>query len=145
MFLGYKATNRNIVFQDSLSNQFKCARHVIFDEAFYNRSPRPPYAQQLYEIGNKDIIINNKSGVKKSNKNPSRIDPRLTQEIINETHNHIYPITDKNVQNTTDPVQTTPTNSIEIHVIFDDNGEVAESTNNDALDIITVENNVTTY
>ena len=42
IFLGYTAINRNVIFQDSLSNQFKRSRHVTFDKVFYNRYSRAP-------------------------------------------------------------------------------------------------------
>ena len=51
IFLGYTATDRNIIFRDEASNQVKRARHVTFDESHYHRQKRPPYAQQLYNLG----------------------------------------------------------------------------------------------
>ena len=43
IFLGYVATNVNIIFQDSISNLVKRAHYVIFDEAFYHQAHIPPY------------------------------------------------------------------------------------------------------
>jgi len=85
-------------------------------------------------------MIKNKSSVKKRNKPLSPVEPHLTQESLNESNNHTSPITDKNAQDTTDPVQTTLTDGIEINVTPDDNSEVAESTNTGAHDIITIDN-----
>ena len=54
-FLGFTATNRNIIYRNSVSNQVERARHVVFDEAFYNRSTRPPYAEQLFNAPDKEV------------------------------------------------------------------------------------------
>lgn len=39
VFLGYMATDRNIYYQDTLTNRIKIANHMTFDEAGYTLSP----------------------------------------------------------------------------------------------------------
>ena len=51
IFFGFTAADRNLIFRDDISNQVKRARPIIFDESHYHRSKRPPYAQQLYNLG----------------------------------------------------------------------------------------------
>jgi hypothetical protein len=51
IFLGFTATNRNIIFKDSMSQEIKTACHATFDEAYYSRQDKPPYAQNLLKIG----------------------------------------------------------------------------------------------
>ena len=45
VFLGFTATDRNIIFEDCITKEVKTARHATFYEAHYSASIRPPYAQ----------------------------------------------------------------------------------------------------
>ena len=45
IFLVFTATDKNITYQDSIINQIRWQRHVIFDKVFYNRKTRPTYAE----------------------------------------------------------------------------------------------------
>ena len=54
--LGYTATNRNIVYEDCLTQEIKSARHYIVDEAHFSIDNRPPYAKQLMDITETDIV-----------------------------------------------------------------------------------------
>ena len=54
--LGYTATNRNIVDEDCLTQKIKPARHYIVDEAYLSSDNHPPYAKQLMEISEANII-----------------------------------------------------------------------------------------
>lgn len=55
IFLGYTATDRNIIFRDENSNQIRRAQHVVFDKIHYSRQKELPYAKQLYNfIDNSD-------------------------------------------------------------------------------------------
>ena len=51
IFLGYTATDNNIVYLDLNSGVVKRCHHAQFDEAWYLQSSRPPAAQLLYNIG----------------------------------------------------------------------------------------------
>ena len=51
IFLGYTATDNNIVYLDLNSGVVKCCHHAQFDEAWYLQNTRPPTAQLLYNIG----------------------------------------------------------------------------------------------
>ena len=70
IFLGFTATDRNIIFRDNISNQVKRARHVTFDESHYHRNKRPPYAQQLYNLGELSTTPTSRSNKKCSTKQP---------------------------------------------------------------------------
>jgi len=48
--LGFTATNRNVIFQESISNQIKRARYVLCEKPYYNRPNRPPYLEQLHNL-----------------------------------------------------------------------------------------------
>jgi hypothetical protein len=50
-FLGYTATDNNIVYLDLNSGVVKRCHHTQFDKAWYLQSNRPPTAQLLYNIG----------------------------------------------------------------------------------------------
>ena len=50
IFLGYTATNHNIVYLDVTSGIVKLY-HAIFDEAWYLQPTRPPAVQLLYDLG----------------------------------------------------------------------------------------------
>jgi len=51
IFLGYTATNHNIIYLDLDSGIVKSSHHAQFDEAWYLQKTRPPAAQLLYELG----------------------------------------------------------------------------------------------
>ncbi len=51
LFLGYTATDQNIVYLDSDAGVVKASHHAQFDEAWYLQPFRPPAAQLLYELG----------------------------------------------------------------------------------------------
>jgi hypothetical protein len=51
IFLGYTATDNNIVYLDLNSGVVKHCHHAQFDEAWYLQTTRPPTAQLLYDIG----------------------------------------------------------------------------------------------
>ena len=51
IFLGYTATDQNIVYLDLDSGIVKQSHHATFDEAWYLQPARPPAAQLLYDIG----------------------------------------------------------------------------------------------
>lgn len=51
IFLGYTATDQNIVYLVLDSGVVKSSHHAKFDEAWYLHSPRPPAAQLLYDLG----------------------------------------------------------------------------------------------
>jgi hypothetical protein len=53
IFLGYMATNQNIVFLDLDSGLIQQSHHVQFDEAWYLQASRPPASQLLYNLGMK--------------------------------------------------------------------------------------------
>jgi hypothetical protein len=53
VFLGYTATDKNILYIDDISREIKTATHVIFDEAHLTapRSKTPPTAAILQQLG----------------------------------------------------------------------------------------------
>jgi hypothetical protein len=51
IFLGYAATNQNIIYLDLNSGMVKTSHHAQFDEAWYLQQTRPPAAQLLYDLG----------------------------------------------------------------------------------------------
>lgn len=51
IFLGYTATDHNIVYLDLNSGVVKRSHHAEFDEAWYLQQSCPPAAQHLYDIG----------------------------------------------------------------------------------------------
>jgi dUTP pyrophosphatase len=52
-FLGYTATDKNIIYRDSVTGRFKTATHVVFDEAGMTlpATERNPAAKVLQELG----------------------------------------------------------------------------------------------
>ncbi len=50
IFLGYMATNQNIVYLDLDSGIVKQSHHAGFDEAWYLQPAHPPAAQLLYDL-----------------------------------------------------------------------------------------------
>jgi hypothetical protein len=50
IFLGYTATDQNIVYLDLDSGIVKHSHHATFDEAWYLQPARPPAAQLLYDV-----------------------------------------------------------------------------------------------
>jgi hypothetical protein len=51
IFLGYTATDQNIVYLDLDTGIVKHSHHSQFDEAWYLQDTRPPAAQLLYDLG----------------------------------------------------------------------------------------------
>ena len=51
IFLGYSATDHNIMYLDLDSGVVKRSHHAKFDEAWYLQQARPPAAQLLYSLG----------------------------------------------------------------------------------------------
>jgi len=51
IFLGYTATDKNIIYLDTTSGMVKTSHHAVFDESWYHQPTRPPAAQLLYDIG----------------------------------------------------------------------------------------------
>ncbi len=51
VFLGYMATDQNIVYLDLASGIIKQSHHATFDEAWYLQPACPPAAQLLYDLG----------------------------------------------------------------------------------------------
>ena len=51
IFLGYTATDQNILYIDLTSGIVKTNHHADFDEAWYLQPSRPPAAQLLYDLG----------------------------------------------------------------------------------------------
>lgn len=51
IFLGYTATDKNIIYLDTTSGIVKTSHHAVFDESWYHQPKRPPAAQLLYDIG----------------------------------------------------------------------------------------------
>jgi hypothetical protein len=51
IFLGYTATDQNIVYLDLETGIVKQSRHAQFDEAWYLQATRPLAAQLLYNLG----------------------------------------------------------------------------------------------
>jgi hypothetical protein len=52
-FLGYTATDKNIVYRDSVTGRLKTTTHVVFDEAGMTlpAAERSPAAKVLQELG----------------------------------------------------------------------------------------------
>jgi hypothetical protein len=50
VFLGYTATDQNIIYLDLDSGVVKSSHHTQFDEAWYLQSTRLPAAQLLYDL-----------------------------------------------------------------------------------------------
>jgi hypothetical protein len=59
IFLGYSATDQNIIYIDLNSGIVKNSHHATFDEAWYLFDTRPPAAQLLYDLGkvNEEVEI----------------------------------------------------------------------------------------
>lgn len=51
VFLGYSATDQNIVYLELNTGRVLTSHHATFDEAWYLFSKRPPAAQLLYDLG----------------------------------------------------------------------------------------------
>ncbi len=51
IFLGYTATDQNIIYLNLDSGIGKSCHHAVFDEAWYLQQTSPPAAQLLYDIG----------------------------------------------------------------------------------------------
>lgn len=53
IFLGYTATDKNVLYRDSVTGRFKTATHVVFDEAGMTlpAAERSPSAKVLQELG----------------------------------------------------------------------------------------------
>jgi hypothetical protein len=51
IFLGFSATDQNIVYLDLNTGIVKTSHHATFDEAWYLFDKRPPVAQLLYNLG----------------------------------------------------------------------------------------------
>ena len=53
VFLGYTATDKNVIYRDTVTGRFKTATHVIFDEAGYTlpEAERTPVAKILHQFG----------------------------------------------------------------------------------------------
>ncbi len=51
IFLGYTATNQNIVYLDTMTGIVKSCHHTVFDKAWYLQSMQPLAAQLLYNLG----------------------------------------------------------------------------------------------
>jgi hypothetical protein len=51
IFLGYTATDHNILYLDLDSGIVKHSHHAQFDEAWYLQATRPPASQLLYDLG----------------------------------------------------------------------------------------------
>ncbi len=51
IFLGYTATDQNIVYLDLDSGLVKQSHHAQFDEAWFLQDSCPPAAQLLYDLG----------------------------------------------------------------------------------------------
>ena len=111
-FLGFSATDRNIIFEDGTTGEEKTARHVIFDEAFFSVNNRPPYAQQLMDISEEQMTQPSQLQ-HKTQKSPK---PTKTSQPI---HNlNIVPPESSNLSEIL-PV-TTPHISPNTHLIPDD-------------------------
>jgi hypothetical protein len=65
IFLGYTATDQNIVYLDLDSGIVKHSHHATFDEAWYLQPAQPPAAQLLYDLGLEadelDILLSDNS------------------------------------------------------------------------------------
>jgi hypothetical protein len=51
IFLGFTATDQNVIYMDLVSGQIKSCHHAYFHEAWYLQPTRPPAAQLLYDCG----------------------------------------------------------------------------------------------
>ena len=51
IFLGYIATDQNMMYLDTTSVIVKTCHHAVFDEVWYLQPTRPPAAQLLYDLG----------------------------------------------------------------------------------------------
>jgi hypothetical protein len=51
IFLGYTATDANIIYLDTTTGIVKSCHRAVFDEAWYLQPTRPPAAQLLYDLG----------------------------------------------------------------------------------------------
>ena len=63
IFLGYTATDQNIIYLDLDSGVVKSCHHAVFDEAWYLQPTRPPAAQLLYDLS---ILYSTRPAVKKT-------------------------------------------------------------------------------
>jgi hypothetical protein len=55
IFLGYTATNQNIVYLDTMTSIFKSCHHAVFDKAWSLQPTPPPADKLLYNLGLKAI------------------------------------------------------------------------------------------
>jgi hypothetical protein len=51
IFLGYTATNQNVLYNDVNFSRVKSTHHAFFDKAWYMQESRPPAAQLLFDCG----------------------------------------------------------------------------------------------
>ena len=51
IFLGYTATDENVIYIDLKTGVVKTSHHATFDEAWYLQPTRPPAAQLLHDMG----------------------------------------------------------------------------------------------
>jgi hypothetical protein len=51
IFLGYMATDQNIIYMDIDLGWVKTSHHAFFDEAWYTQQSHPPAAQLLFDCG----------------------------------------------------------------------------------------------
>jgi hypothetical protein len=51
IFLGYTATNQNVVYIDVNSSRVKSTHHAFFNKVWYMHESRPPAAQLLFDCG----------------------------------------------------------------------------------------------
>eukprot|EP00970_Alexandrium_tamarense_P010353 scaffold2093_cov141-Alexandrium_tamarense.AAC.6 len=56
IFLGYTATDANVIYLDLDTGVVKSSPSATFDEAWYTQSQRPPAAQFLYSLGLQDEL-----------------------------------------------------------------------------------------
>jgi len=76
IFLGYTATDHNIVYLDLDSGLVKRIHHAQFDEAWYLQPTRPPASQLLYDLGiEPDKSLHSETGIVAS---PADSDFRLS-------------------------------------------------------------------
>ncbi len=64
VFLGYMATDQNMIYLDLDSGVVKLSHNAQFDEAWYLQSTRPPATQLLYDLGilpEDDPLLDNSS------------------------------------------------------------------------------------
>jgi hypothetical protein len=54
IFLGYTATDQNIIYLNTTSGIVKSCHHAVFNEAWYLQPSRPTAAQLLYDLGIED-------------------------------------------------------------------------------------------